>query len=206
MAEANKDATANPPATSGGLTKDEVNALLADAIKPLATTLQSLGENQKVIADTLAKLPPAAAAAATDAGTGGAAAAAGSTDAGAAKPLTAEDVTKLITTHSQQQQQNAEQRAAREAFVKSDRSGLARIAPVASAMGFDVGAKLGADQTKWGDEAKAIASGWETYLKDNKIPLGDLGGGARDGGAAGGAGGAGDAGAAKPGAWIKLPA
>jgi hypothetical protein len=81
MAEANKDATANPPATSGGLTKDEVNALLADAIKPLATTLQSLGENQKVIADTLAKLPPAAAAAATDAGTGGAAAAAGSTDA-----------------------------------------------------------------------------------------------------------------------------
>jgi hypothetical protein len=45
-----------------------------------------------------------------------------------------------------------------------------------------VTSKLGDDKAKWADEAKAIATGWETFAKDNKIALPDVGGGARDGG------------------------
>lgn len=59
--------TATPPADDkSGITIDQVKALIAESLKPVteqlgqtAQTLKSLGENQKVIADTLKELPPA---------------------------------------------------------------------------------------------------------------------------------------------------
>jgi hypothetical protein len=202
---------ATPPANSGGLTREDFNTLLADALKPIVEQVTTTAKNQQILADTISKLPPAAPAATAADGT--AAAAAGGGGAKKAEPLTPDAVQKLIgdaiAADRQAQQQTAEQRAARDAFVKSDNSGLARIAPAAAALGFDITSKLGTDPNKWGEEAKSIAGGWEQFARANKIPLGDVGGGARDGnnpadagaGAAAG-GGAGDQG----GGFLKMPA
>jgi hypothetical protein len=59
MADANPNPTATPPAASGGLSIDQVNAAVAAALKPITDTLKSLGDNQKILGDTLAALPPA---------------------------------------------------------------------------------------------------------------------------------------------------
>jgi len=67
MAEnTNPPTTATPPASSGGMTseqiakivKDTVTATVADALKPITTRMDELGNNVNTVADTLAKLPP----------------------------------------------------------------------------------------------------------------------------------------------------
>jgi hypothetical protein len=160
MAEATANAT--PPATSGGLTKDEVTAIVAESLKSVTGTLTELAKNQKVLADTLAAQAPAA---------------------DAKKSLSAEDVQKLVAdgvrAATEQQQQTAEQKAAREAFIKDEKNGLAKL-PAAY-----VG-QLGPDPTKWAEQAKAIT---ETFKADFTAAGGkveNVGGAAREGGDASG--------------------
>jgi hypothetical protein len=164
MAEANANAT--PPATSGGLTEQRVNEMLAAAIKPLSEaltplgeTIKSLADNQKVLADTMAKLPPATTA--KNEGEG----------AGAEKPLTAADVAKLLDDRDKARQTTEAQRAERQRFIDSDTSGLKRLPA-------EFKDRLGSDPAKWKDEATTIAGSWEKFVKDNKIAVPDVGGGA----------------------------
>lgn len=187
---------------SAGITAEEVKRIVAEAfgesMKTVNEQIAAIAGNQKVLADTLAKLPPAGA---KDDGAGA---------ADEPKYLTAEDAETLFVSalqkHADAQTASAADRDARAAFVQSDASGLARLAPLASAMGFDVASKLGSDKAMWGNEAKAIAAGFEKFVKDHQITLPDIGGGARDGGNAPGGGGNAAENAAKPGSWIKMPA
>lgn len=178
MAEANQENNANPPASSGGLTKDDVKAIVADAlgaaITPITDNLKSLGENQRVLADTLKALPPAGLekkASEGKEGKEGAATITGALTADEAKKMFAE----LLAANSEQQQTSAAQAAARKAFIAKPESGLAKLHPALQA-------KLGVDPAKWADEAKAITQEWETYAKSSGIPLPDVGGASKDGG------------------------
>jgi hypothetical protein len=185
------------------LVADAVKSTLGETLKPFTTKMGEIESNQKVLSDTLAKLPPAGAGGAGGAGDKKEGAGA------AAQPLTLEAATKLVTdaiaADRQQQQQTAEQRQKIAAFIGSPDSGLARIAPLAKSLGFDISGQLTGDPEKDKAKAKEIAAGWEAYAKENKIALPDVGGGARDGGNPAGAGG-GAENAAKPGSWIKMPA
>jgi hypothetical protein len=178
-------AETNPAAATGGnnqqvdvaaiqkAVNEALGAAIETALKPVNEALTTLGQNQKVLGDTLAKLPPAPAAEAGKDGKDG--------KGEAAKPLAAEDVAKIVTDtiakDRQAQQTTAEQRAARDAFLADPKNGLVRLPDAYKA-------QLSSDPAKWGDEAKSIAASWEKFAKDNKIALPDVGGAARDGGAA----------------------
>ncbi|MGN6507778.1 MAG: hypothetical protein ACTHM6_19635 [Tepidisphaeraceae bacterium] len=159
MAENANNPTATPPAASGGLTKDEVNTILAEAIKPLTTTIADLAKNQNILADTLKSLPPAPAAKN----------AADPKGSDQAKPLTAEDANKLfgemldkkLGEFRQGQQQSAE----RQAFIGKH---LDKLPPIYRD-------KLGNDPTKWEEESKAIQSQYESDLKSQGFKPVDVG-------------------------------
>lgn len=59
MAEAGNSSTVTPPATSGGLTLDQVNDAISKVLAPITKSLGDLAENQRVLASTMEKLPPA---------------------------------------------------------------------------------------------------------------------------------------------------
>lgn len=111
-----------PAAATGGLTSDDVKKIVAavvgEAIKPLA-------DNQRVLADTLAKLPPAAGAQSQAAGT-------------PPPALTAEQVTKLVTeaiaadrtAQRQTEQKTAAIAAKKAAVLKAKLGGNEKFAAV----------------------------------------------------------------------------
>ena len=187
MAEATTGENA-PTIDVTAITKSVTDAVLA-AVNP---TLVELGKNQKVLADTFA-------AQATQSQDGTKADDKSKLAATPQQALTAEQVTKLvadgIAAAQRTAQQSAEQTAAREAFVKSDTSGLAKL-PAR----FQAG--LGNDPTKWGDEAKAITKEWEAELTSRGVKIPDVGGANREGGDA--TGGAATA-TAKTGGFLKMP-
>lgn len=169
------DNTTTPPAggtASGGLSKEDVQAIVAEAVaerlKPVAETLTALSENQKVIADTLAKLPPAGE------GAGGAK----KKDAEEPKPPTADEIKKLvadgIAAAAAAQQQTAEQKAAKAAFLEQH---LAKL-PEAYKR------QLGDDPKSWAAEATSIQKQFETDFKAGGGKTTDVGGAGRDGGTA----------------------
>jgi carboxylesterase type B len=115
MPEASGTQTATPPANSGGLTLEQVNTAitttLATALKPVTDTLTAIGQNQKVLADTLSALPPAKVEEKKDGSEGGA----------SRKPaaLTATDVAKVVEDAFKARDTAAAQAADKSAKVKS---------------------------------------------------------------------------------------
>lgn len=148
---------ANPPAANAGLTVDQVKSIIAEAIGPITTALGSLGENQKVLADTLKALPPAAKA--DDAGKKDEAAA-----------LTPEAVTKIVTdailADRKAQQTTGEQQQARQKFADTRLKNL----PAAYRD------RLGNDPTKWETEAAALAEAFKADMAALKITVPNVGG------------------------------
>lgn len=152
MAEATKDNNATPPATSGGLTKEDVQAIIAGAIAPLV-------ENQKILADTLAKLPPATA---------------DKKEGEAPKPLSADDVKAQIAEAL---------KAARETDASAAAKKAARQAVIdAKLKGVPEEFLAGLPDT---DDAKALedaAGKIRERVLGLKIALPDVGGAGKDGG------------------------
>lgn len=157
MAENNGTQTATPPANSGGLTIEQVNAAIAGVVKPLADAVKSLGDNQKTIADTLAQLPPAGVA---------------KKDGEKPAAITADDVTRIVTDALKAQSQSQQAVAAREKFVSET---LGKLPDAYKRL-------LGNDPAKWADEAKVIQSTFESDLKASGAPAENKGGASRDGG------------------------
>lgn len=151
MAETQPSAT--PPATSGGLTKEDVQAIIADALKPLA-------ENQKILADTLAKLPPAAKEP--------------EKKDGEVKPLTAEDVARIVAeqvkTARETDAQAAAKQAARQKVIDAKLKG--------------VPAEFLASLPDSADEKELTAAADKIVARvgELKIALPDVGGASKDGG------------------------
>jgi hypothetical protein len=128
-----------------------VNDTLAGAMKPVTDAIAQLAGSQKTIADALAAQATAAAP---------------KTKEGEAKPLTAEDVTKLVTdvvTRAQQTQQaSAQQQQQRDNFIASRLKNF----PAAYAN------QLGNDPAKFEDEAKKIETAFKADAEKNgwKVP------------------------------------
>lgn len=140
----------NKGITPGPITLADVTQAINTALKPLTDALASVGKittelagNQKVLADTLAQLPPA----------GGKA-----EPKPSATPLTAESVQDLVAKSisdalGKHQQQTAAT-AAREQFINQH---LAKIPKPYHSM-------LGTDPAKWSDEAKAIQADYDSHF------------------------------------------
>jgi hypothetical protein len=122
-----------------------------NALKP---QIEELARNQKILADTIAS---------------------GSGIVGA------DGVKKLIADDHAAREQTAQQKAAREAFIKDAANGIAKL-PAAYVN------QLGTDPAKWADEAKRIAGDWKSDAQAAGFRLPDTGGAGREGGDATGDG------------------
>jgi hypothetical protein len=138
---------------------DALAAALPNAISSAVTAaIKPLADNQKVLADTLAALPPAK----KEEGGGG-----------EAKPLTAEDVGKLLDQKLTAQQQSAAAAAARTAFAGSKLKDLPQAYQD----------KLGNDPAKWAGEEQAIREQFKSDMKALGVEPKTVGGAATsDGG------------------------
>lgn len=154
MAEQNQ--TPSTPGTSG-VTKDDVAAQIAAAVKPLTDAQVELTKNLGVIADTLKALPPAAAA---------------KKDEKADAPLTADAVKAIVGDALKANQTQAGQEAARQQFAAEKLKGV----PAVYAAG------LGTDPAKWESEAATIAGKYQADLKAAGFAPKDLGNAAAAGG------------------------
>jgi len=151
--------------------QDEVSALIAGAIKPLTETLGTvtkaiepvaglasqvgdLGKNLKIVADTVAALPPAAA---TEKGKGKDA-----EGAGGAKFLTAEDLAKALDSREAARNGSAK----RDAFLATKLKDL----PVAYRN------LLGSDESKWATEEQTIRTQFQGDLKGMGLTAPAVGG------------------------------
>lgn len=152
-----------------------VATAVAAAVKPIA-------DNQKVIADTLAALPPAPAAkpAAVAAG------AAGATDA-APKGLTADDVAKIVGDQLKAYQTTAAADAARRSYQADKLKDLPEV----------YRNQLGTDPAKFAAEEQSIRDAFKADFKAAGGTVPNVGGSAA-------AGGAGGAGTVKPGEMVDL--
>lgn len=148
---------ANPAAGSAGLTKDELNAIVAGAvaaaIKPLAEAQAQLVQSHKALAETVAAQPGGDQAKKTQVTEG-------------AKALTLEDVTKVVTDALGKQQKDAQQVAARDQFVSTR---LKNFPPAYQA-------RLGNDPAKWEAEAATIADEFKADIGKFGGKLPDVGG------------------------------
>lgn len=98
-------ASATPPATSGGLSKDDVLKIVGEALSPVTGTLKELAAGQKTLAESLSKVPA---------------------------PTKPEDVAKLVTdqlaAHNKAQQEatakNEVKAAARKKIVDTQLKGV----------------------------------------------------------------------------------
>ncbi|MGE5610856.1 MAG: hypothetical protein ACM359_16515 [Bacillota bacterium] len=143
MAESNATAPAVTTSNAGGVDVAKlVSDSIAAALKPVTDQLTTLAQNQKVLADTLAKLPPAPSAEKAK-----------GKDQETA--LNAESVQKLVsetvTTALQQHTKSQQQTAARETFIQQHLAKLPR----------PYHGLLGQDPAKWAEEAKAIQQQYE---------------------------------------------
>lgn len=149
------------PAPVGGLTKEQIVGIIADALKPVAEGLKSLTANQKVLADTLAALPPAtppAPAQATQPPAGG-------TQAGnAPAALTAEQVQKLIADAIGQNTASAKVSSDRQRFQAEKMAKLPQT----------YRDKLGNDPDKWEAEAAQIQAQLATDMKSLGVSIPDV--------------------------------
>jgi len=156
MAEANTTPAAAPAIDYAKLAEAMTAALkpaLTEAIKPIA-------DNQKILADTLAALPPAAG----KQGDGK------QTDA--AKPLDAEGVAKIVAEQLKGFTAQTQQSAEREKYIAAH---LAKL-PAAYQT------QLGNDPAKWAEEAKTIQGQFEADFKANGGKAETLASGTTDGG------------------------
>lgn len=140
--------TATPPAASGGFTKEQLDAAIAEALKPITAGIKTVTDGHNSLANVVKGITDASAAAPAEADKKGKPEA---LTADAAKQLFGD----LLKQHSQQQQQTAQQQQAREQF-KATR--LQNFPPAYAD-------RLGNDSSKWEDEAKQIAA---TYAEDGK--------------------------------------
>lgn len=157
MAEQN---TAQPPAVDVAAIAKQVTESVLSQVGKL---LEPITANQKVLADTLAKLPPAPAATAA-AGT--------EKDEKAPKGLTVEEAQKLFSELLAGQQKASQATAAREAFISANLAKLPK----------PYQGQLGTDPAKWAEEAKSIQKSFEDEWVARGGKLESLGGAARDGG------------------------
>lgn len=130
--------TATSPAASGGLTIDQVQKAIADALAPVAAALKPLSDSVAGLQkshETLAKGQEAMQAA-------------------AGKALTPEALTKAVADQLAAQNTAAAQGKAKGDFVAEHLKGIPEI----------YHGKLGADAAKWADEAKAIREGFQKDL------------------------------------------
>lgn len=143
---------------------EEVGKQFKSVLDGLSGQVAELSKNQKVLADTFAAEKEALKAASKTTDT-------------AAKSLTADDVLKLLDERDSKRQETAEQKAKREAFIADPNNGLANFVKVPIGKSL-VDAKIGADPSKWADEAKAIVA----QVESSGIKMPDVGGAGRDGG------------------------
>lgn len=181
------------------ITKSVTEGVLA-AIKPQLEKVGQIDElvkNQKTIADTLAQLPPAKPAEKKEA-------VAGDAPKALDEAAVAKIVADALAADRKNQQTTAEQKAARDAFVADPANGLAKLPDAYKA-------QLGNDPAKWPAEAAALKGGWEKFVKDNNIPIPDVGGANREGGTTPASGGGEKAKPAMPGVdpnrydYLKMP-
>jgi hypothetical protein len=173
---------------SGALDATAIGKLINDAIgaalKPITDGLGELAKNQKVLADTFAADQQKAAEAAK------AAAAATTTDAKKGeppKPLTLEDVTKVVNDSVANQLKTREEAAAStEARNKFIGEKLKDLTPAYQNL-------LGNDPAKWAAEEQQIRDKFKAEITAAGLKIPDVGGGN-----AGGATGSGGAGGAAP--------
>jgi hypothetical protein len=172
MAEQNPNAT--PPASSGGITQEQLNkaveTAVAAAIKPFAEAQVEIGKNHKILADTIAALP----------------AVSGKKDekkADEPKPLTAEDVSKIVSDSL---------KAAREADQQTASKSAARQRVVDAKLK-DVPPEFLSALPDTDNEAELNAAADKIVTRVNdvlKVKQADVGGAGKDGGKKPGEGGA----------------
>lgn len=160
------------PTPTATLDAAAVQKMIADALKPVTEALKPIADNQKILADTMAADATARAnAAKAEADKATAAGGKAPPAAGEApKPLTAEDIAKLvndgISGALKTRDDQAKSSAARDAFIGEKLKGV----PAAYQQ------QLGTDPAKWGEQEQAIRAQLKSDLAAIGATVKDVGG------------------------------
>ncbi|MGN6727953.1 MAG: hypothetical protein ACTHLZ_18690 [Tepidisphaeraceae bacterium] len=160
MAENANNPTATPPAATGGISKDEVTAIIAAALKPVTDSIVQIAKDQQILGKGFEEAVKAATTAAPKPG---------DKVNDQVKPLTAEDANKLFGEMLDKKlgefRQGQQQSADRHAFMSKHLDKLPAV----------YRDKLGNDPAKWEEETKAIRSQYESDLKSQGFKPVDVG-------------------------------